>query len=77
MHELNCLRKLPADYPNSGLDIDTDSSMDMGTYIDVDTDEEGIDPSEPIITTSAQVERTYQYVARTGVVRHIDEVLPY
>ena len=33
------------------------------------------DPSEPIITTAAQARRMYDYVARTGVVRHIDKVL--
>ena len=75
LYELNSLRTLPADYPSSVPDIDTDSGTYLDTDVCTDTDEEGIDPSEPIITTAAQARRMYQYVGITGVVRHIDKVL--
>ena len=75
LYELNSLRTLPADYPSSVPDVDTDPGTYLDTDVCADTDEEGIDPSEPIITTAAQARRMYAYVARTGVVRHIDKVL--
>ena len=89
LYELNSMRALPADYSrpapdpdtdtdpdtNPDTDTDTDPDSDPDTDTDTDTGEEGVDPSEPIITTAAQARRMYQYVGRTGVARYIDSVL--
>ncbi len=73
LYQLNAQRRLPADYPSSVPHTDTDP--DPNPDPDIDDEEEGIDPSVPIITTEGQARHMYEYVARTGVVPHIDAML--